>query len=317
MCPAHSRPSGPLRSALLAACCLVARAAMAEEPEPPVVIQQFQAAGGGFQVQVQVQGRGRVQVQVQGGVAAAAPQPAEAADPADALEQAANPAAAMAMQQQAQIKEQAREIEVYIRPVLNGELELIRGACGDLPQAARRAILAAGREAVTKAALAYARQQRFGIEGRRAADPRTMIRAQVADAVAEQAGAGASAAYRAEVARRDARRAKAARVRIVAKLESQLELSAEQRDAIERDLEAKWQPAWIAALEDQGMVINGRPLAPDFCDACVRRHLDDTQRGQWDTWRKAAGTAVFGMERMNGLSFDGQGLQQVDGWWSK
>lgn len=299
---------------------------------PPVVVEQVEGDANGLRVQLQVQIQAQAEAPppapavgagfgdavgelLRAAINAAAPAaPAEAADPA---EPAVNPARAAELQRQAQVKQAAKQFEQFMQPVLRGELELIRGTCGELPPPARRAILAAGQDATTKAALAFAQQQVQGNHGRKAVDPRAMIREQLAGVVRKEAGPAASAAYDSERKRRDERRAEAARVRIVGRLDSQLELTAEQRAAIERDLEARWQPAWIAMLDDQGMVINGRPLAPDFCDACVRGHLGADQLRQWDLWRKAAGTAVAGWGWSGGMSFDGQGLQQADGWWRK
>lgn len=243
--------------------------------------------------------------------------PAEAADPAEPAEGAVNPARAAELQRQAQIKQQAKQLEQLMQPVLRAELELIRAACGELSPEARRAILATGRDAATKAALGLATRQMNGDQGRKGFDPRAEIREQLAGVVRKQASPEAFAAYDRERQRRGQRRAEAARVKTISRLDSQLELTAEQRGAIERDLEAGWQAAWNAVLDDHGMVVNGRPLAPDYCDAAVRPHLGDAQRRQWDEWRKASGTAVVGWGWMGGMGFDGQGLQQADAWWSK
>jgi len=243
--------------------------------------------------------------------------PAEAADPAAPAEGAVNPARAAELQRQAQIKQQAKQFEQLMQPVLRAELELIRAACGELPPEARRAILAKGRDAVTKAALAFATRQMNGEQGRQGFDPRAQIREELASVVRKQASPKAFAAYDRERQRRGQRRAEAARVRTISRLDSQLELTAEQRAAIERDLEGRWQAGWNAVLDDQGMVVNGRPLAPDFCDAAVGPHLGDAQRRQWDEWRKASGTEVVGWGWAGGMGFDGQGLQHADDWWSK
>jgi len=112
-----------------------------------------------------------------------------------------------------------------------------------------------------------------------------------------------------------ARRGTAARVAIVAKLDRQHDLSATQRQAIEDDLEARWQDAWLRELEDTGTVINNYRPAPDYANACIEPHLDDVQRDEWTRWRKAAGTAVVGMQI--GWNFDGQGLHQEDDWWTQ
>lgn len=244
-------------------------------------------------------------------------QPAEAADPAEAAPQPPNPARAAELQRQAQLKQQAKQFEQFMQPVLQAELELIRAVCGSLSLTARREILATGREATTKAALGFATRQMNGDHGRNRFEPRAVIQQQLAGALEKRARPDEFAAYQRERQQRVQRRAAAARVRIVSRLDGQLELTAGQRVAIERDLETRWQAAWNAVLDDQGTIINGRPLAPDFCDACVSPHLGEAQKRQWEEWRKAAGTAVVGWGWAGGIAFDGQGLQQADGWWSK
>ena len=98
-------------------------------------------------------------------------------------------------------------------------------------------------------------------------------------------------------------------------MDDELELSQAQREAIEADLEKRWEAGWLRELEDTGgMMINNRRPAPDFADKCIAPHLDDAQRATWKRWCKEAGFSRMGHH--GGWNFDGQSLQP-DPWWTK
>ena len=251
---------------------------------------------------------------------AIAPQPqavqqAIPADEAEDGEMPKDPAQAQLWQQRKQIRQQAKHLEQLFQPVLRTELEMVRQACPNLPADARREVLVAGKAAVTKTALEFATQQMLGGQPRRAFNARRGIQLPVAQTLERHASAAQFASYNREQASRMSRRAEAARVAIVAKLDRQLDLSAAQRRAIEGDLEARWEEAWLRELDDTGMVINNFRPAPDYANGCIEPHLDDAQRDEWVQWRKAAGMAVVG--RHVGWNFDGQGLHQEDDWWTQ
>jgi len=251
---------------------------------------------------------------------AIAPQPqavqqAIPADEAEDGEMPKDPAQAQLWQQRKQIRQQAKHLEQLFQPVLRTELEMVRQACPNLPADARREVLVAGKAAVTKTALEFATQQMLGGQPRRAFNARRGIQLPVAQTLERHASAEQLVAYNREQAARMARRAEAARVAIIAKLDRQLDLSAAQRRAIEDDLEARWEEAWLRELDDTGMVINNFRPAPDYANGCIEPHLDDAQRDEWVQWRKAAGMAVVG--RHVGWNFDGQGLHQEDDWWTQ
>jgi len=135
-----------------------------------------------------------------------------------------------------QIAQQAEQMQRFLQPVLASELEMIRQACGGLDSAARKRVLASGRTAVTKAARGIAERQLAGRLGQDEFDPRKAIRAGLVAELRTCAAPGELAAYERELGWRADRQARAARLRIVAKLDHQLDLSADQRQAIEADL---------------------------------------------------------------------------------
>lgn len=242
-----------------------------------------------------------------------APQPIPVDEAADG-EMPKDPAQAQLWHQRKQIRQQAKHMEQIFQPVLHTELEIIRQACPGLAVAARREVLAAGRAAVTKTALEFATRQLVGGPPQRANDARKSIQVPLARALEAHAAAAEFTAYGREQEARVARRGRAARVAIVAKLDRRLDLSATQRRSIEDDLERHWDETWVRELDDNGMVVNGERAAPDYASASIEPHLDDQQRAEWQRWRRAAGTAVVGMNV--GWNLDGQGLHEPDAWWT-
>ena len=247
-------------------------------------------------------------------VPVAQPQPIPADEAADG-EMPKDPRAAQQWQQRKQFRQQAKHLEQLFQPVLRTELEMIRQACPDLSVDGRREVLAAGRKAVTNTALEFATRQMLGGQPRRAFDARKGIQTPMARALEPHATQAELDTYAREQESRRGRRAKAARVAIVAKLDRQLDLSAAQRKAIEGDLLTRWDDAWLRELDDTGMVINNFRPAPDYANACIEPHLDEQQLAEWQRWRQAAGMAVVGMHI--GWNVDGQGLHQEDTWWTK
>lgn len=231
---------------------------------------------------------------------------------ADVLAQRLQRTAAEAQQREL-VRRQAKQFEQLLQPLLRSELELVRRACGDVSEAARRDVLAAGRAAIESLAEEAAARQMNGGVNVAEIDPRAGLHRVIAAAVAPHVPPARLAAYRREDQARLERRATVARQRIVAKLDEQLELSATQRDAILSDLEAGWQPSWIRELDDRGgLVVNNHPPAPDYAEERIVPHLDGAQRSAWHAWCRAAGSRMLGQRAR--WHFDGPGLPP-DPWW--
>ena len=205
-------------------------------------------------------------------------------------------------------------MQQFFQPTLQAELEIARKSCGSLSSEARKKIVAAGNEAVKVVARQFAEHQ-FAGRGRQGFDARKMLHDAVAAAVKPHAVAEEFAAYEREQAARIARRARAARILIVNKVDAELELSQAQREKVVADLEKHWEAGWMRELDDNGgMMINNHRPAPDFADKCITPHLDERQRAEWKTWCQQAGWSRMGHHV--GWNFDGQSLQ-ADPWWSK
>lgn len=217
-------------------------------------------------------------------------------------------------QRRQQIEQQARQMERFFQPMLASELELIRQACGSLPPAARRKLVAAGQAAVKATAKEFATRQLTGGLGQDSFEPRDEIRRPLRELLETLAQPAEVSAYEAELQTRAVRRAAAARVSIVTKLDRQLDLTSGQRQAIEADLERHWQADWLRSLGEQTGLINGFPAAPDYAAACIVAHLRPEQAAAWTEWCQAAGERLIGRHR--GINLDNQGIQTIDPWWS-
>ncbi len=230
-----------------------------------------------------------------------------------------NRAAVEEAQRRQFIRQQAQQFEQMLQPLLAAELAFVRRACGSLAPDDRRAVLAAARQAVQGISEKIARQQLEGLgDAAGGVEVRQSLHDLVAAAVAARAAPEEFAAYQRESRLRLERRAEAARVRIVSKLDEQLGLSAAQRRDVLDDLRAHWSGAWIRELEDHdGVMINGRPPAPDFADASIAPHLDATQLRCWREWSQAAGWDAIprGGVDWSDLNALQQGQLKIDSWW--
>jgi hypothetical protein len=226
--------------------------------------------------------------------------------------------AAQALQHRQFVRQQAQQFEQFLQPLLRVELTLVRHACGSLPAEARREVLASARQAVRELAERVARRQIEGQGHTPPVDVRLALHEQVAAALEPRATPEEFAAYQRESRQRQERRAEAARLRIVAKLDQQLGLTADQRRAVLEDLRTHWEADWIRELENHdGMMINDRPPAPDFAAVRIMPHLDPLQRTQWTEWSKAAGwdAAPRGGIDWSDLNSLQQSPQKIDAWW--
>lgn len=218
-------------------------------------------------------------------------------------------------QQRIQIEQQAQQMERFFQPALAGELEMIRQACGSLNPAARQKLLTTGQSAVKQAAKEYATRQLTGGLELANFDPREEVRRPLIKLLEELADPTERATYEREQATRAARRAEAARVMIITKVDRQLDLSSGQRQAIETDLALHWQADWRRPFTEHGGLVNGYPVAPDYAAGWIRPHLRPEQAAAWDAWCQAAGERLIG--RQMGVNLDNQGIQVIDRWWGE
>lgn len=241
------------------------------------------------------------------------PDPQEAAM---AAEKAAREAEVAQRQSQIEQHRKAYEQSTF-QPLLEGDLELVRTTCGSLPPAARREILAAGKEAASTAAKQLAESQ-FGGQPRKPFNYGQQLHDAIRDAVKPHATPEEFAAYERERAARLSRRDRVARLSILAKLHQELLLSGEQRAAIAARLEKEWDAAWLVELHDRGGDQNGWRLAPDFAEHCITSHLDERQLARWKTWCEQASLKKrMGMMHNVNLGWQqGGSTLDPDPWWT-
>ena len=187
------------------------------------------------------------------------------------------------MQRRQQIKQQATHWEQQFTKMLYGDLELLRAVCGDLPRESRRAIATSGEQAAREAALQMAELQIPPLaepkpDAEKSPDnPVTIPSAALTKSVAEHVGSEQAKAFAEQLTRRDDRRKAAIIHEIVAVLDSELVLTASQREEIERSLRQQWNDSMMMTL--QGIeTANGIRVFPGLPGACVSPHLTKAQR---------------------------------------
>ena len=209
-----------------------------------------------------------------------------------------------------QIKQQAVTWEQQFTKLLHGDLELMRLVCGDLPRESRRAIARDGEQAARDASIRIAelqfqdqrRQPQVGFPwqgvagavlkaivppvagpiaasggGKPADDPVSFFSAALTKSLEEHVGREQAGEFSRQLAARNERRKAATICAIVAALDAELGLSAEQREKIERSLLERWNDSMVMAVH--GMhTNNGGRIFPGLPDECVRPHLTEAQR---------------------------------------
>jgi hypothetical protein len=219
-------------------------------------------------------------------------------------------------QRQKLIAQLVQDLTKAFQPILQSELEIVRKTCGNLSAEARQKIVAAGNEAVKAAARQFAVLQ-VADQGLQGFDPRKSIGDAVAAAVKPHAAEEEFAAYEREQAARVARRVRAARMLIIVKLDSELDLSQSQRKKIEADLEQHWEAGWLRELDDFGTTqlhTTTLRLAPDFADKWIAPHLDVRQQAKWKQWCQQDGWS----RKDNHLSWSSEARSlPPDSWWSE
>lgn len=209
-----------------------------------------------------------------------------------------------------QIKQQAVTWEQQFMKLLSGDLELMRSVCGDLPRESRRAIARDGEQAAREASLRMAelqfqdqrRQPQAGVPwqgvagavlkaivppaagpvatrggGKPADDPVSFFSAALTKSLEEHVGREQAEEFSRQLTARNERRKTASTHAIVAALDAELGLSAEQREKIERSILERWNDSMVTAV--QGMhTNNGGRIFPGLPDECVRPHLTEAQR---------------------------------------
>ena len=194
------------------------------------------------------------------------------------------------------------------RPHLMEELGFIRLVCSDLTAEQRPKIKEAGEAGLKKAAKQMAdlqnRQNRgLGFQPNAQPEPRKMIREAIAKALKETLTPDQMQRYTREANDRTAHRKQAAFLSVVSRLDGNLYLTPEQRDAIFENIASNWQEKW-----EQWLMFSayGNEYFPTIPDKIIVPQLNAEQKSVWNGLQK--------IELGGWWGGNGQ-VQPNDGWW--
>lgn len=162
-------------------------------------------------------------------------------------------------------------------PMFRAEYYFIRNAC-DLNADQRKALARLGESAVKAAARQFAEAE---LRVRRTSDypdPHKLIEDELARAMGPLLSPVQQARYKEEIEKRAASRKQFIIDNLVAKLDQDLVLSAEQRTRLVEALSTNWKDAWGQAF---GMLIRNNNFFPDIPDHVIVPILTDHQREVW------------------------------------
>ena len=225
---------------------------------------------------------------------------------ADKAAEAKKAADAREAQIDAQVQQWVAQFTRQYRPILTTELNFIRQMC-DLAPEQRPKIKAAGEASLNEAVLKMAEFQggrmRGGVRVQNAQpDPQRAIRESLAKVLRETLTPEQMTKYETEATQRTALRKRAAIRYVVARLDSTLCLTSEQRDKMAQSITAGWQDNWENWLRFSSY---GDQYFPQVPDQHVVPHLDADQKSMWS-----------GLQKVNfGSSSGGGNVPADDGWW--
>jgi hypothetical protein len=178
---------------------------------------------------------------------------------------------------------EAMQYVQQLRPILRAELHRIRLVAK--PDDDRmKAIAADSRKALNAAARDIAKQMRHGMPNNdNFPDPVGKIAADMLRIAAPHLTPEQRALYEAEVKRQSDRQKRAATRLLVAAIDDDLTLSADQRERLERAVDEKWNDSWRRAL---AVAQFGRQYLPALPDPVVLPILTDRQKSLWDAQKR-------------------------------
>ncbi len=187
--------------------------------------------------------------------------------------------AVKAVRVQAQRATLEARLLTQMRSVCHAEYYFIRNACGDLNADQRKALARLGESVARNAARGYAGNE---VPVRRTGnyrdDPRKLIEDEFAKAMSGLLSPEQQTRYKEEIAKRAACRKQVVIDNLVAKLDGDLVLSAEQRKRLAEALLTNWNDAWGQSLL---MLRNLDNHFPNIPDKVITPILTDNQREVW------------------------------------
>jgi len=184
--------------------------------------------------------------------------------------------------------------------LFRAEYYFIRNAC-DLNADQRKALARLGGSAVKAAARQFAEAELRVSRVEGYPDPRKLMEDELAKAMSSLITPGQQARYKEEIEKRAASRKQVVIDNLVAKLDQDLVLSADQRTRLVESLSTNWKDAWGQSFE---MLMRIDNFFPDIPDHVVVPMLTDHQKEVW-------GILPIRQNRSFGISF-GRGIAGGD-----
>jgi len=177
---------------------------------------------------------------------------------------------------------QAAQYVQQFRPMFRAEYYFIRNTCG-LNADQRKQLARMGETAVKTAARSFVEAQQTMMrggwrQGTEYPEPRKLIEQELAQVMSPLLSPDQKSRYKAELEKRAASHKQVVIDNLVAKLDSDLVLTADQRTRLVEALSANWKDAWCQSLE---MLTNLDSFFPSIPDQVVAPILTDNQREVW------------------------------------
>jgi hypothetical protein len=177
---------------------------------------------------------------------------------------------------------QVEQFVQQFRPLFRAEYYFIRRVC-DLTPDQRKRVAREGERAVKDAARKFAELQQKMMQGgwrpgTQYPEPQRVLEEVLSKSVTGILSPEQQARYKDELEKRAANRKQVALDNLVAKLDQDLVLSAEQRDKISESLSSHWNEAWCQSLN---MLMNIEHFFPNVPDNLVVPFLTENQQKSW------------------------------------
>jgi hypothetical protein len=175
------------------------------------------------------------------------------------------------------LERRAAQRQTQMWPMFRAEYYFIRNAC-DLSADQRKALARLGESTVKAAARQFIEAEQKDRRVEEYPDPRKLIEDELAKALTALLSPGQQARYKEEIEKRAASRKQLVIDNMVATLDQNLVLGADQRTRLVEALSTNWKNAWGPSLQ---MLRNIDDLFPNIPDQVVVPILTDRQREVW------------------------------------
>jgi hypothetical protein len=191
-------------------------------------------------------------------------------------------AAAVPLQPAAQLDAQVQQFIQQFRPLFRAEYYFLRRIC-DLAPDQRKQVAREGERAVHDAAKKFAELQQKMMQGgwrpgTQYPEPQQVLEDVLSKSVTGFLSPAQRARYKEEIDKRIANRKQVALDNLVAKLDSDLVLTALQREKISKSLSSHWNDSWSQSMQ---MLMNIEHFFPNIPDNLVVPFLTENQKRSW------------------------------------